>query len=225
MQGAMLQQLVADRASGQPVVLATALDDGEQRLLYPGEDRGDMAAAAHTALRLDRADTHEIDGRRWLFNPFNPPLRMLLVGAVHIAQPLAALAAQTGFAVTVIDPRRAFATAERFPDTPLDTAWPDEALADHAPDTRTAVVTLTHDPKLDDPALATALRTAAFYIGSLGSRRTHAARCERLREMEFADADLARIHAPVGLSIGARAPAEIAVSIIAEVISVLRQGE
>ncbi len=224
MQRAILQQLVADRAAGRPVVLATALDNGEQHLLYPG-DGGDMDSACRAALRFDRADTHEIDGRRWLFNPWNPPLRMLLVGAVHIAQALVPLAVQTGFAVTVIDPRRAFATAERFPDVRLDTAWPDEALTSYEPDGRTAVVTLTHDPKLDDPALAAALRSEAFYIGSLGSRRTHAARCERLTDMGFAEGDLARIHAPVGLSIGARAPAEIAVSIVAEVISVLRQGE
>ena len=225
MERALLQQLLADRAAGRAVVLATALDDGEQHLLHLGDAASEMDTACRTALRFDRADTHEIAGRRWLFNPYNPPLRLFVVGAVHIAQPLVALATQTGFAVTVIDPRRSFATPERFPDVDLETAWPDEALAAHVPDARTAVVTLTHDPKLDDPALATALRSEAFYIGSLGSRRTHAARCERLRGMGFGESELDRIHAPVGLAIGGRAPAEIAVSIIAEIISVLRQGQ
>lgn len=226
---ATLDQLLADRESERPVVLATALDDGAECLIHPreapsGADSAAMLEAARDALRLDRAETREIDGRRWLFNPFNPPQRMVIVGAVHIAQALAPMAAQAGFAVTVIDPRRAFATAERFPGVHLETDWPDEALEAHPPDARTAVITLTHDPKLDDPALAAALRSAAFYVGALGSRRTHAARCERLREMGFGDDDLARIHGPVGFSIGARAPAEIAISILAQVIGVLRQG-
>jgi len=226
---ALLERLQADRAAERPVVLATALDDGEAGLLHPDENAGAQPDAllepAREALRFDRAGTHEIDGRRWLLNPYNPPLRMYIVGAVHIAQALAPLAASTGFAVTVIDPRRSFATDERFPGVTLDTSWPDEALAEHAPDARTAVVTLTHDPKLDDPALAAALRSNAFYIGALGSRRTHAARCERLGEIGFTEEDIARIHGPVGLSIGARHPAEIAISVLAEAIQCLRQGE
>lgn len=232
MKRATLDQLVADRAAGRPVVLATALDDGEERLIHlddePGSDGGlaqTMHEAARTALRFDRAGVHEIDGRRWLINPCNPPLRMVIVGAVHIAQALVPLAARTGFDVTVVDPRRAFATEERFPGVTLSTAWPDEALAESPPDARTAVITLTHDPKLDDPALAAALRSQAFYIGALGSRRTHGKRLERLRGMGFDDDRLARIHGPVGLSIGAQVPAEIAVSILAEVIAVLRTGD
>lgn len=230
MKQATLEQLLADRAAERPVVLATALDDGDERLIHPdeassGADSADMLDAAREALRFDRAATQEIGGRRWLFNAFNPPQRMVIVGAVHIAQALAPMAAQAGFAVTVIDPRRAFATAERFPGVTLVTEWPDEALAARPPDARTAVVTLTHDPKLDDPALAAALRSDAFYAGALGSRRTHAARRERLAEMGFGPDELDRIHGPVGLSIGARAPAEIAVSILAQVIGVLRQGE
>ena len=229
MQRAILDQLLADRAAERPVALATALDDGAGMLLHPDEEPGDMPPAlldaAREALRFDRATTLDVDGRRWLVNPYNPPLRMVVVGAVHIAQALAPVAATAGFAVTVIDPRRAFATSERFPGVRLDTAWPDEVLAARPPDARTAVVTLTHDPKLDDPALAAALRSEAFYIGALGSRRTHAARCDRLRATGFGDDELARIHGPVGLSIGASGPAEIAVSIVADVIGVLRQGE
>jgi len=219
------EQLLSARAAGTPVVLATALDDGEQHLFHADSAPQEMAAAVADALRFDRADSQEIAGRRWFLNPFNPPLRLFLVGAVHIAQSLAPLAAATEFDVTVIDPRRAFATPERFPGVTLDTAWPDEALAAHAPDARTAIVTLTHDPKLDDPALATALGSPAFYVGALGSRRTHAARRERLTQMGFTAADIDRIHAPVGFSIGARGPAEIAISVLAQAISVLRTGE
>lgn len=232
MKQATLDQLLADRESGRPVVLATALDDGEEVLIHPGEARpasrslpDAMLEAARTALRFDRAETHEIDGRRWLFNAHNPPPRMVIVGAVHIAQALAPMAAQAGFAVTVIDPRRVFATAERFPGVTLAADWPDEALEAHPPDARTAVITLTHDPKLDDPALAAALRSGAFYLGALGSRRTHAARCERLAEMGFSDDETGRIHGPVGFDIGAREPPEIAISILAQVIGVLRKGE
>lgn len=229
MRQATLERLLAERDAGRPVALATALDDGTEHLVGAAAADASVPAplreAAAEALRFDRAVTREIDGRRWLVNPCNPPLRLYVVGAVHIAQSLAPMAAATGMAVTVIDPRRAFATDERFPDVKLDTNWPDEALALHPPDARTAVVTLTHDPKLDDTALAAALRSEAFYIGALGSRRTHANRCERLRGLGFDDRELARIHAPVGIHIGSAAPAEIAVSILAQVISVQRRGE
>jgi xanthine dehydrogenase accessory factor len=147
---------------------------------------------------------------------FNPPRRLVIVGAVHFAQSLAPMAALTGYAVAVIDPRRAFATDARFPDFTLLSDWPDEAMERLKPDNRTAVVTLTHDPKLDDPALQVALRSEAFYIGALGSKRTHAARCERLRAAGLADSDLARIHGPAGLAIGAKSPAEIAISVMAQ---------
>jgi len=138
------------------------------------------------------------------------------VGAVHIAQPLARMAALAGYLVTVVDPRTAFASDERFPGIAISTDWPDEALTQLKPDRRTAVITLTHDPKLDDPALAVALKSNAFYVGSLGSKRTHAARLKRLAELGFGEADVARIHGPVGLDIGAISPAEIAVSILAQ---------
>ncbi|MEL7239485.1 MAG: XdhC family protein, partial [Planctomycetota bacterium] len=156
------------------------------------------------------------------FQPFNPPLRLHVVGAVHIAQPLSQMAAQLGYAVTLIDPRASFAREERFSGLHIVTEWPDDALAELGIDPRTAVVTLTHDPKLDDPALSAALKSEAFYVGALGSRRTHAARRRRLAEEGFDDSALDRIHGPVGLSIGARSPGEIAVSIMAQITEVLR---
>lgn len=155
--------------------------------------------------------------------PYNPPVRLVVVGAAHIASPLASMAATAGIAVQIVDPRSAFATEERFPAVELIRAWPMEALSEMNLDARTAVVTLTHDEKLDDPALITALGSKAFYIGALGSTRTHAKRLERLRDQGFAEEDLARIHAPIGLDIGAQTPAEIAVAILAELLSCLRR--
>ena len=150
-----------------------------------------------------------------------PPRRIIVVGGVHITQFLAPMARQAGYDVVIIDPRAVFSAAERFPESDCLTAWPDEAMAELGLDTRTAVVTLTHDPKIDDPGLQAALASDAFYIGCLGSRRTHAARCERLSEAGFSEAEiLARLHGPVGLDIGARTPAEIAVSILAQMIAV-----
>ena len=175
-------------------------------------------------MRADKAQTVNTPKGSVFLNVFNPPLRMAIVGAVHIASPLVAMAEIAGYDVTVIDPRRAFATDARFPDTHLVTDWPDEAMDTFHPDARSAIVTLTHDPKLDDPALERALRTPAFYIGCLGSKKTHAARLERLRRMGFSDDELTRIHGPVGLSIGARSPAEIAVSIMAQITDVLRHA-
>ncbi len=147
-----------------------------------------------------------------------PPQRLLIVGAVHVAQALAPMATQAGFAVTVIDPRRSFADSTRFPDVPVQVEWPDAALDALKPDTTTAIVVLTHDPKLDDPALLAALASPAFYVGALGSKRTHAKRVERLREAGIDESALARIRAPIGLAIGALTPGEIAVSILAEIV-------
>jgi xanthine dehydrogenase accessory factor len=210
---ALLAQLQRDRAAKRPVVLATNLGGGEGRLLYPDADE-----AARNLLAKDECTI--IDNE--FFEPFNPPLRMIVVGAVHVAQPLARMAAQAGFEVIVVDPRAAFATTERFPGVTLISQWPDEAMRALSPDARTAVITLTHDPKLDDPALDASLRSPAFYVGSLGSKKTHAARLERLRALGLDETQLARIHGPVGLRIGARTPAEIAVSIVAHVIERLR---
>jgi xanthine dehydrogenase accessory factor len=214
--------LEAAKRDGRPVVLATRLPDGEQRLLPDPASPAELNAAADHALHEDESGTIKLAGTDWFLHVYNPPLRLVVVGAVHIAQALVPFASQCGFAVTVVDPRRAFASDERFPDVTISTAWPDEAMDALRPDPRTAVVTLTHDPKLDDPALDRALKSAAFYIGSLGSRRTHAARLKRLRELGHGEDALARIKGPVGLNIEAVTAPEIALSIIAEIVAVRR---
>jgi xanthine dehydrogenase accessory factor len=225
----LFDQLREDRRRGRAVVLATTLPSGEQQLLYPREPAPELhdpelREAAQRAADRDQCVTVErAEGVSIFLQPENPPLRLVLVGAVHIAQPLSRMAALAGFAVTVVDPRAAFSTEERFPGVARLTAWPDRALAELRPDRRTAVVTLTHDPKLDDPALETALRSEAFYVGCLGSGKTHAARLERLRGRGFGEAELGRIFGPVGLRIGARSPAEIAVSILGQIVEQLRR--
>ncbi|WPB82903.1 XdhC family protein [Sediminicoccus rosea] len=215
----LLSRLQAARAAQRPVVLLTRLSDGEQHLWPEDALPGALADAAQQALNSDRTATLALDGESWFLQPFNPPLRLIIVGAVHAGQALAPLGAAMGFAVTVIDPRGSFATEERFPGVALNHEWPDEAMAALAPDARTAVVTLTHDPKLDDPALDVALKSPAFYIGALGSKRTHAKRVERLKEMGHDEAAIARIAAPVGLDIGAVTAPEIALSVIAQIVA------
>ncbi|MFN4355336.1 XdhC family protein [Parvibaculum sp.] len=225
MDAGLLNELVRARAEKRALVLATRLTDGIQKLVYPSDKSQEswLINAIHEVLSSDKgAVVTAPDGTEWFLNPFNPPLRLILVGAVHIAQPLAEIAALTGYDVTLVDPRTSFASAERFPGMTLMTDWPDEAMTALAPDTRTAIVTLTHDPKLDDPALKAALASPAFYIGALGSKKTHAARVARLAEAGFAESDIARIHGPVGLGIGAKSPAEIAISIMAEITETLR---
>ncbi len=228
MKRALLDRLLSARRAKRPAAVVTDLDSGEQWLYEVGEDApaglaGDALPAIRAALRADRAAPVEVGGRALFINVWNPPLRMIVIGAVHIAQPLVRAAELAGFEVFVIDPRHAFAADARFPGLSISTQWPDEGLTALAPDARCAIVALTHDPKLDDPALAIALRSDAFYIGALGSKKTHAKRVERLREHGFSDDQIARIRAPVGLAIGAKTPAEIAFSIIAEVIQQLRQ--
>lgn len=218
----ILAALEAAKRDKRPVVLATRLPDGEQRLLPDPSAPAELNQAAENALRDDTSDTVKIGGTDWFLHAHNPPLRLIVVGAVHIAQALVPFASQCGFAVTVVDPRRSFASDERFPDVTVSTEWPDEALDALRPDSRTAVVTLTHDPKLDDPALDRALKSPAFYIGALGSRRTHAARLKRLRELGHTDEAMARIQGPVGLNIEAVTAPEIALSIIAEIVGVRR---
>ena len=224
MKAAVLNQLLADREAKRPVILATNLETGQAELIYPDGGGDALGEAAAEAARSDKGRIVEVEGERIFLNAFNPPLRMIIVGAVHIAQPLTRMAVLAGYDVTVIDPRRAFASEDRFPGIGLSHDWPDEAMVELKPDRRTAVVTLTHDPKLDDPALSEALRSEAFYIGALGSNRTHGKRKERLLEEGFAGPEMARIHGPVGLDIGAKSPAEIAVSIMAEVTTALRNG-
>ena len=176
-----------------PAILQAISEERNQRLSVPHSDKG------------------------WFIQVFTPARWLVLVGAVHIAQALVPMAVLAGYKVTLIDPRGGFATPERFPSNIILHEWPDEALERLKPDRHTSLVTLTHDPKLDDPALIVGLRSQASYIGALGSRRTHAQRLARLREAGFDAADLARIHAPVGLAIGAKSPAEIALSILAEI--------
>ncbi|MFN6924214.1 MAG: XdhC family protein [Tabrizicola sp.] len=211
---ALLARLVEARAAPRPVALVTRTEGWIRQLLGPGED-----PAADARFRSDRSGMEE-DGR--FIAVHNPPLRLIVVGAVHIAQPLLTIARACGYAPTLIDPRGAFGSAARFPGETILEDWPDEALAALAPDARTAIVTLTHDPKLDDPAIRIALRSPAFYLGCLGSRRTHAKRVDRLTAAGFTPEEIARIHAPVGLDIGARTPAEIAVSIMAQITAALR---
>jgi xanthine dehydrogenase accessory factor len=221
----LLQRLQEARATKRPVALLTRLPDGAQ-LLFPDDAMPDaLAEAARQALADDASRTVATGEESWFVAAHNPPLRLIVVGAVHIAQALVPMALPLGFAVTVVDPRRAFATEERMGDrVAISTDWPDEAMAALAPDARTAVVTLTHDPKLDDPALEVALRSPAFYVGSLGSRRTHAKRVARLTEAGLTEAEIARIHAPVGLDIGAVSAPEIAVSILAQIVAARRGG-
>ena len=228
----ILERVLADREAKRQFALVTHLATGGQSILYlDGADEGEieidsgLRAAVENAIRDDKSGTVGSAGGEMFIEVFNPPLRLLIVGAVHIAQPLARMASVAGYDVTVIDPRGSFATDDRFPGVTLVNEWPDEAMPPLDPDRRTAVVTLTHDPKIDDPALAAVLRSDAFYVGALGSRKTHAARVERLTESGFEADEIGRIHGPVGLSLGAVSPAEIAVSILAQVTQALHDEE
>ena len=223
-----LERLNAERAEKRPIALVTQTASGEQWLVYadavwPGTDLTEnLLTAARAALTDDRSATFEANGTSYFIQVHNPPLRLFIVGAVHITQALARMASIAGYGVTVIDPRRAFAEPDRFPGLEVSSGWPDDVLGAAAPDRRTAIVTLSHDPKIDDPALETILRSDVFYIGSLGSNRTHGKRLARLHEKGFTNAETDRIHGPVGLNIGAKSPAEIAVSIMAEITQARR---
>ncbi|MDD9879127.1 MAG: XdhC family protein [Magnetovibrio sp.] len=223
---AVLRRLQDARASKSPAVLITELDEGGTIFHAPDGDpspSGTLAAEITQRLTGDRSGIVEADGAAGRFvHVFNPPLRLFIVGAVHIAQALSRIAAEAGYDVTVIDPRDTWGTVERFPGVRLDRRWPSAALEAAALDARSAVVTLCHDPKLDDPALLVAVKSDAFYIGSLGSRRTHAKRLERLRAEGVGDTELQRVHGPVGLDIGAQTPAEIAVATMAQLTAALR---
>ena len=217
---ATLRALNQARDEKRAVILATWLETGEERLIGlddPVEEN--IATAVSEAFAHDRSTTIEIDGRDLFLNVFNPPLRLIVIGAVHVAQPLATLAKTAGYDVTIVDPRRAWSDPARFPGIRVLNTWPDDALKTLELDHRTAVATLTHDPKIDDPALYVALRSPVFYVGSLGSRRTHAKRLDRLHEAGFTTAETDRINAPIGLDIGARTHAEIALSVMAQVVA------
>jgi xanthine dehydrogenase accessory factor len=222
MRRATLEALRTAIRAGKAVVRAVDLSTGEECLLESHADHSALGPVAAAAARADRSGLVEVEGRSWFLEVHNPPLDLRIIGAVHIAQPLARMAMLAEYRVVVVDPRKAFATEQRFPGVTLCHDWADEALAKDPLTARSALVTLTHDPKLDDPALIAALRTECFYLGALGSKKTHAARLARLKEHGFVEEDLARIRGPVGLSIGARSPAEIAISILAEMTMRLR---
>ncbi len=225
-----INQVLSDLETKRPVVIATDLQSGDATLIHPFEDLSEgvtdseLRDVARSMLIKDKSGIYENDGRRIFLNTFNTPLRLIIVGAVHIAQTLSQMATLAGYDVTIIDPRSAFATTERFPNATLLEDWPDDGVAGLKPDYRTAVVTLTHDPKLDEPALDSALQTDCFYIGSLGSKKTHAARLERLKRMGYGNAGLDRIKGPVGLPIGAQTHSEIALAILAQMTDTLRKG-
>ncbi len=244
----MLDELIRARESGHAVVMATTLPGGPHALLRSG-DAGAPASggpsdtpapdaaravlptplsalppdAVRVALRSDLAQVLEMPAGNVFLRPHNPPVRVVIIGAVHLAQALIPLATAVGFETIVVDPREAFAADDRFPGVRIVHAWPGPALRELAPDHRTAVVILTHDAKLDDPAATEALASDAFYVGALGSRRTHTARLDRLRESGVVEEALERIHAPIGLDIGARTPGEVALAIMAEIVATLRQ--
>ena len=225
MKRATLDALVEGREARRALVRLLWIESGEERILTDTsevEDDEELATAVRAALRTDRASLFETASGKVFVHPFNPPLRLAIVGAVHIAQRLTRLALDLGYAVTIIDPRRGFLTEARFPGVTRVHDWPDDALRNFELDARSAVVTLSHDAKIDEPALDVALRSPCFYVGALGSRRTQQKRRDRLAEAGMTDEELARIHGPVGLDLGARSPAEIALSIAAELTATLR---
>jgi xanthine dehydrogenase accessory factor len=226
MKATTIAALQAARSQRRAVTLATRLSDAAEALVYLDKADGELAAdaavaaAARRAMDIGRSETVEIGGNKIFLNVYVPPARLIIVGAVHIAQSLAPMATMLDFDVTVVDPRGAWATTNRFPGVKVVQEWADEAFEKMGLDGSTAVVTLTHDPKLDDPALEAALRSDVFYVGALGSKRTHAKRKERLSEAGITDEQFSRIHGPIGLNIGARSPAEIAVSILGQIVEV-----
>jgi xanthine dehydrogenase accessory factor len=220
----ILEAMNAARRERRAGALVTRLSDGEQRFVAADAIAADaLAEALEAALRSGRSGLVEHAGESWFLTVLVPPARLVMIGAVHISQALAPIARIVGLDASIIDPRAAFATPERFPDVPLIAQWPEEALAASPLDRFTAICLLAHDPKIDDRALVRALKADCFYIGALGSRKTHAKRIERMRAEGFGEKALARIHAPIGLDIGAASPAEIAVSIVAEIIAALRK--
>jgi xanthine dehydrogenase accessory factor len=231
MKGKFLDAVIAAGAESRSVALATELKSGAQLFLDGDTVEGDLqldeasVVRIREALRADRNITLDTAEGRVFVQMFSPPRRCFVIGAVHIAQPLVPMLIATDYKPIVIDPRGAWATEARFPGVELSTEWPDEAMERLKPDRASAVVALTHDPKIDDPGLIAALSSDCFYIGALGSRRTHAKRLERLAAEGFGENELSRIHGPIGLNIGGVSQAEVAVSIIAEMTQVLRRGD
>jgi xanthine dehydrogenase accessory factor len=217
------RDLLGDLRARRPAALITELATGARRLVHDAAAAGaDLAPALAQAFRSDKSRLVATPGGEAFIDVFNPPLKLIVLGAVHIAQSLLHLAEPLGFDVTIVDPRHAFAVDARFAGAKLCRDWPDEALPKLGIDGRTALVALSHDPKLDDPALIEALKSGALYVGALGSKKTHAKRIERLLEAGVPAEAIERIHAPIGLDIGAEGPAEIALSIIAEIVAAKR---
>jgi len=226
MQRDLLDELLATQAERRAVAVVTELSGGTQRLVRRDKMAEDLLAAQLAeAFRFDKSGVVTTPSGECFIQIHNPALEMVIIGAVHIAQSVIPIARLAGYRVSIIDPRGAFATEERFQGVDLHVEWPDEVLNDWKLDERSALLALTHDPKIDDPALAAALRSACFYIGALGSRKTQGLRRERLTAMGFDEAALSRIHGPIGLDIGARGAPEIAIAIMAEVTRALRQGD
>ncbi len=222
----VLETLHAERAMRRPVILVTELAGGRQRIVRPADVAEDpLGPALRAAFRTGKSTLAGEGEARAFLTVQVPPPRMVVIGAVHISQALAPMAKLTDFDLTIIDPRTAFATADRFPDVRLLARWPEEVMGDLALDPFTALVALTHDPKIDEPALEAGLKAGCFYVGALGSRRTHAKRLERLAARGLTPEETGRIHAPIGLDIGAVSPAEIAVAVLAEVIASLRKEQ
>ena len=219
----ILAALNAERAARRATVLVTDVADGTQRLVKAADIAADrLAEVLDKQLRMAKSGMVEVEGKQVFLTVQAPHPRVVVTGAVHISQAMAPMAKLLDLDMIVIDPRSAFATPERFPEVTLLTEWPDEAIATLGLDAYTAFVALTHDPKIDDPGLEAALRSDCFYVGALGSRKTHGRRIERLAAAGFDAAAAARIHAPIGLDIGAVSPAEIALAILGEIVSTLR---
>jgi xanthine dehydrogenase accessory factor len=224
MQLNLLAALNAERAARRATIVVTDIATGKQRLVK-GADvaRDSLHVYLAERLRSGRSGIAETPEGRVFFTVYVPAPQLVITGAVHISQALAPIAKLLGYDVTIVDPRTAFASAERFPDVKVIAEWPDQALPPLGIDHYTAFVALTHDPKIDDPALVHALSRDCFYIGALGSRKTHARRVDRLKQQGLSEAELSRIHAPIGLEIGAVSPAEIAVAIMAQITERLRE--
>ena len=223
-----LNLILSEKNNRNTIIVATEINSGEQIIINEENDtdiNNKILTAAKNNIIQGKSEVLEIESNKWFINITLPPLRLVTVGAVHIAQPLAEIATISGYEVIIIDPRAAFANNQRFPDIKIINEWPEVALNELGIDNRTAVVTLTHDPKLDDSALNAALKSKAFYIGSLGSKKTHKARVQRLKIANFSDDEIKRIHGPIGLAIGAKSPQEIAISIISEIITIRNKLE
>ncbi|MAV99074.1 MAG: XdhC/CoxF family protein [Rhodobiaceae bacterium] len=224
MQKSNLDKIIENQKLRKSVICLTNIDSDEETILLKGESSRIEGLDQEIAqcVRYDSSKLVNVNGNNYFIDVYNPPLKLIIIGAVHIAQYLVDFAQNLSFDCKLIDPREGFANKERFPNTEIYNNWPDEVMESMGIDNRTAIVTLTHDPKIDDVALDFVLKKDCFYIGSLGSKKTHAARIERM-SAKFSDEDIQKIHGPIGIDIGARSPSEIALSIISEIILSLRK--